>query len=69
MKNTNLNLSQEEIRVLKKRASQLSRKESKIKTLTISSQVHSEIKKYCVVNNIKIGEWVEKVLLEEIRSN
>jgi len=39
----------------------------KVKTLTISADIHSEIKKYCVENEEKISEWVESSLVEAMK--
>jgi vacuolar-type H+-ATPase subunit F/Vma7 len=39
----------------------------KLKTISISEDVHTEIKKYCALKEEKMGEWVEKVLLEAIK--
>lgn len=39
-------------------------KEKKVKTITISEEVHSKVKKFCVENDLKINEWVETKLLE-----
>lgn len=55
-------LSKLEDAVLKKKA-----KIKKIKTITISAEVHSEIKKFCVKNGSNIGDWVEEILLKEMR--
>lgn len=49
--------------VLKKKS-----KVKSIKTITISASTHSDIKKYCAKNGIKIGEWVEEILIKEIKS-
>jgi len=38
----------------------------KVKTITISDDVHNKVKKYCVDNNLKINEWVESKLVELI---
>jgi hypothetical protein len=38
----------------------------KPKTITISKISHDTIKNYCNFYNIKIGDWVEKTLLEKI---
>ncbi len=54
-------LSKLEEAVLRKKS-----KIKKIKTLTISTKSHSEIKKFCAKRGVKIGEWVEEVLLREI---
>jgi hypothetical protein len=47
--------------ILKKKS-----KAKKIKTITVSSDVHSCIKKFCAKKGIKIGEWVEEILTREI---
>jgi len=39
----------------------------KIKTVTISADVHSSIKKYCVDNDAKISEWVESTLVDAMK--
>ncbi len=39
-------------------------KEKKVKTITISEEVHTQVKKYCVDNGLKINEWVESKLSE-----
>lgn len=41
-----------------------SQKEKKVKTITISEEVHTQVKKYCVDNGLKINEWVETKLSE-----
>lgn len=41
----------------------------KPKTITISNNVHNIIKNYCNFYNIKIGDWVEKTLMEKIEEN
>jgi hypothetical protein len=38
----------------------------KVKTITISEEVHTKVKKYCVDNGLKINEWVESKLVELI---
>lgn len=43
------------------------RDNKKLKTISISEDVHTEIKKYCALKEEKMGEWVEKVLLEAIK--
>jgi hypothetical protein len=42
-------------------------KEKKVKTITISEEVHSKVKKFCVENDLKINEWVETKLLELVK--
>jgi len=44
-------------------------KEKKVKTITISEEVHSKVKKFCVENDLKINEWVESKLLELVTPN
>jgi hypothetical protein len=43
-------------------------KEKKVKTITISEEVHSKVKKYCVDHDLKINEWVEAKLLELVET-
>jgi hypothetical protein len=38
------------------------REQKKVKTLTISADIHAKVKKYCVENEITMSEWVEEVL-------
>jgi hypothetical protein len=42
---------------------------NKPKTITISGKTHNEIKKFCTTLNFSIGEWCEKILLNEIKNN
>jgi len=42
------------------------RDKKKVKTFTVSEEVHSQVKKFCVENDIKMGEWIESKLLELI---
>lgn len=63
MENKKVDFSEEEIKILKKKALELKKSKSKkVKTITISSEMHSRIKKYCATNSLKIGEWVEQTL-------
>jgi len=42
-------------------------KESKKpKTITISNDVHSKLKRYCTLLNINIGDYIEKLILNEL---
>jgi predicted HicB family RNase H-like nuclease len=43
-------------------------KEKKVKTITISEEVHSKVKKHCVDHDLKINEWVEAKLLELVET-
>ena len=38
-----------------------------MKTLKISKELHSDIKKYCSHNGIKLSHWVEKQLSAKIK--
>ena len=40
----------------------------KVKTITISADVHSSVKKYCADNEQKMSDWVESVLTSEIEN-
>lgn len=42
------------------------KEQKKVKTLTISADIHSDVKKYCVDKELKMGEFVEEVLSEAI---
>lgn len=37
------------------------------KTLIISTETHQKLKEYCNNNSIKLNEWVEKLILNEIK--
>lgn len=56
---------QDQLKTLEEKIKE-SQKEKKVKTITISEEVHSKVKKYCVENDLKINEWVETQLLELI---
>lgn len=42
-------------------------KNKKVKTITVSEDAHMKIKKYCVENNLKMNEWVEQTLLDNMK--
>lgn len=64
-------LEEEQILILKEKLktfeAKLKEKEIKPKTITISGSVHNKIKNHCGYIGIKIGDWVEKVLLEAMQ--
>jgi hypothetical protein len=64
-------LEEEQIMKLKEKLksfeTKLKEKEIKPKTITISGSVHNKIKNHCGYIGIKIGDWVEKVLLEAMQ--
>lgn len=64
-------LEEEQILILKEKLktfeAKLKEKEIKPKTITISGSVHNKIKNHCGYIGIKIGDWVEKVLLDAIQ--
>ena len=37
------------------------------KTLIISKETHQKLKEYCNNNSIKLNDWVEKLILNEIK--
>jgi hypothetical protein len=39
----------------------------KQKTLLISENTHTKLKKFCNENSIKLNDWVEKLIIEELR--
>ena len=41
----------------------------RLKTIIISEKLHKEIKLYCVKNNFKLNNWIEKELEKIIRGN
>jgi len=45
------------------------REKIKPKTITISGSSHRKMKRYCESLNLKIGEWVEKTLMDEIENS
>jgi len=58
---------QEQLKTLEEKIKE-KQKEKKVKTITISEEVHSKVKKHCVENDLKINEWVETKLLELVTS-
>lgn len=64
--------SLEQIEGIKKRVGMLesaikSRKDKKkVKTVSVSEDIHTSVKKFCAENELKMGEWVEKVLMDSI---
>ena len=37
------------------------------KTLKISEELHQRIKVYCVINKIKMSEWLEETISEKLK--
>jgi hypothetical protein len=65
----NYDITEEEILEMKEKMKEMYRKlkeKNKPKTITISAQTHSSIKKYCNSMDLNIGDWVTKVLINEI---
>lgn len=65
-------LTLEDVASMKKKLKDLEKKvkqNQKPKTITISSKSHNVIKNYCKIFNLNIGDWTEKILLQEIKSN
>ena len=62
-------LKEEDLDLIKKQLKEIEKKvkeNNKPKTITVSSKSHNQIKKYCQIFNLTIGEWAEKTLLKEI---
>lgn len=38
------------------------------KTLLINESTHTALKLYCNLNSIKINEWVDKLILDKLKS-
>jgi len=39
----------------------------KQKTLLISEDTHTKLKRFCKENSIKLNDWVEKLIIEELK--
>jgi hypothetical protein len=52
-----------------KEAEKKIKEKNKPKTITISGDMHAKVKKYCTTFNLNIGEWTEKLLLNELDKN
>lgn len=61
-------LSDKQIEDIKRQIKDVENKRKiKPKTITIGSDIHNKVKKYCAINNLKISEWVEEILLKNIK--
>jgi len=71
--NSSEGLEEEQIQSIKERIknfeTKLKEKVIKPKTITISNDIHNVIKNYCTFYDYKIGDWVEKTLLEKIEQS
>jgi hypothetical protein len=66
------NISESALNSIKDQLKRVERKvkeKNKPKTITISGESHSKIKKHCSLFNLNIGEWTEKVLIEELNKS
>ena len=66
------NISEVDLNNIKNQLKKVEKKvkeKNKPKTITISGDAHGKIKKYCNLFNYNIGEFTEKILLEEIEKN
>jgi hypothetical protein len=66
------NISESDLNSIKnqlKRVEKKVKEKNKPKTITISGESHSKIKKHCSLFNLNIGEWTEKVLIEELNKS
>ena len=57
---------QDQLKNLEEKIKENSQKK-KLKTISISEEVHTEVKKYCTLKEEKMGDWVEKTLKEAIK--
>jgi hypothetical protein len=39
------------------------------KTLIISKETHQKLKDFCKKNSIKLNDWVEKLIIKEIKKH
>lgn len=39
---------------------------SKLSTFQIDREIHSDVKNYCSINNLKVRDFLEKLILEKI---
>jgi hypothetical protein len=66
------NISEVDLNNIKNQLKEVEKKvkeKKKPKTITIPGDSHAKIKKHCSLFNLNIGEFTEKVLLEEIERN
>jgi len=64
--------TEQDLLLLKEKVKEIEKKikeNNKPKTITISSNTHNTIKKFCNSLNFNIGDWCEKILLKEIEDN
>ena len=40
-----------------------------MKSLKIEDQLHIFLKKYCKKNHLKMGHWIESILLDYLKNN
>ena len=57
---------QDQLKSLEEKIKENSQKK-KLKTISISEEVHTEIKKYTTLKEEKMGDWVEKTLKDAIK--
>jgi hypothetical protein len=44
-----------------------SQDKKRLKTISISEEVHTKVKKFCTEKEEKMGDWVEKVLMDSMK--
>lgn len=67
----NYDITEEEILEMKEKMKEMDRKlkeKNKPKTITVSAQTHSSIKRYCKSMDLNIGDWVTKVVIDKIEA-
>jgi len=40
---------------------------SELSTFQINKNLHKSVKDYCALNNIKVREWLEKIIIDNIK--
>jgi hypothetical protein len=40
---------------------------SKLSTFQIEKELHNEVKKYCIINNLKVRDFLEKIIKENVK--
>lgn len=66
------NIEENDLVSLKSRIKEVEKRikeKNKPKTITISGDIHAKVKKHCTTFNLNIGEWTEKIILDELDKN
>jgi len=66
------NIEENDLVNLKSRIKEVEKKikeKNKPKTITISGDIHTKLKKYCTTFNLNIGELTERLIIDELKKN